>query len=214
MAVKDQEPSLLTEKPAAESGFKDSAYKEKVLDTLAEARQRWETAEAKAEGQVPFWKRDFTTVSGMEGPHLVTPEQVAGIHPVATIRIPGEYPYTRGIHPTGYRGKLWTMRQFAGFGTAADTNQRFKYLLPQGQTGRSVAFHLPTLYGYDSDHKMSKGEVGKCGVTVDTLADMEMLFDGIPLGEVTTSMTINSTAPILFAMYLAVAEKQGVNVAR
>ncbi|HSS78830.1 MAG TPA: methylmalonyl-CoA mutase family protein [Thermoanaerobaculia bacterium] len=181
---------------------------------MAEARQRWETAEAKAEGQVPFWKRDFTTVSGMEVPHLVTPEQVAGIDPVATLGIPGEYPYTRGIHPTGYRGKLWTMRQFAGFGTAADTNQRFKYLLAQGQTGLSVAFHLPTLYGYDSDHKMSKGEVGKCGVTVDTLADMETLFDGIPLGEVTTSMTINSTAPILFAMYLAVAEKQGVNVER
>src|SRR6185312_2929650 len=152
--------------------------------------------------------------SGMEVPHLVTPEQVAGIDPVETIGIPGEYPYTRGIHPTGYRGKLWTMRQFAGFGTAADTNQRFKYLLAQGQTGLSVAFHLPTLYGYDSDHHMSKGEVGKCGVTVDTLADMETLFDGIPLGEVTTSMTINSTAPILFAMYLAVAEKQGVNVER
>jgi methylmalonyl-CoA mutase N-terminal domain/subunit len=216
MAVKDQEPNLLTEKPAADPGFKDSAnrsaYKEDVLETLTEARRRWDAAEAKAEGQVPFWKQDFTTVSGMEVPHLVTPEQVSGIDPVATIGIPGEYPYTRGIHPTGYRGKLWTMRQFAGFGTAADTNQRFKYLLAQGQTGLSVAFHLPTLYGYDSDHHMSKGEVGKCGVTVDTLADMEELFDGIPLGEVTTSMTINSTAPILFAMYLAVAEKQGVNV--
>ncbi len=214
MAVKDQEPTLLTEKPAVDPGFKDSAYKEEVLETLAGARQRWEAAEAKAEGQVPFWKTDFTTVSGMEVPHLVTPEQVAGVDPVETIGIPGEYPYTRGIHPTGYRGKLWTMRQFAGFGTAADTNQRFKYLLAQGQTGLSVAFHLPTLYGYDSDHHMSKGEVGKCGVTVDTLADMETLFDGIPLGEVTTSMTINSTAPILFAMYLAVAEKQGVNVER
>jgi len=214
MAVKDQEPTLLTEKAPVDPGFKDSAYKEEVLETLAEARGRWEAAEAKAEGQVPFWKQDFTTVSGMEVPHLVTPEQVAGIDPVETIGIPGEYPYTRGIHPTGYRGKLWTMRQFAGFGTAADTNQRFKYLLAQGQTGLSVAFHLPTLYGYDSDHHMSKGEVGKCGVTVDTLADMETLFDGIPLGEVTTSMTINSTAPILFAMYLAVAEKQGVNVER
>ncbi|HEY0555927.1 MAG TPA: methylmalonyl-CoA mutase family protein [Thermoanaerobaculia bacterium] len=150
----------------------------------------------------------------MEVPHLVTPEEVADVDPLATIGIPGEYPYTRGIHPTGYRGKLWTMRQFAGFGTAADTNQRFKYLLSQGQTGLSVAFHLPTLYGYDSDHPMSNGEVGKCGVTVDTLADMEVLFEGIPLGEVTTSMTINSTAPILFAMYLAVAEKQGVDVKR
>ncbi|HVR10304.1 MAG TPA: methylmalonyl-CoA mutase family protein [Thermoanaerobaculia bacterium] len=181
---------------------------------MAEARQRWEAASARAEAKTPSWKRDFTTVSGMEVPHLVTPEQIAGIDPGREIGVPGEFPYTRGIHPTGYRGKLWTMRQFAGFGTAADTNQRFKYLLAQGQTGLSVAFHLPTLYGYDSDHKMSTGEVGKCGVAVDTLADMETLFDGIPLGEVTTSMTINSTAPILFAMYLAVAEKQGVDIER
>jgi methylmalonyl-CoA mutase N-terminal domain/subunit len=181
---------------------------------MGEARQRWEAASARAEEKAPFWKRDFTTVSGMEVPHLVTPEQIAGIDPRREIGVPGEFPYTRGIHPTGYRGKLWTMRQFAGFGTAADSNQRFKYLLAQGQTGLSVAFHLPTLYGYDSDHKMSTGEVGKCGVAVDSLADMETLFEGIPLGEVTTSMTINSTAPILFAMYLAVAEKQGVDVAR
>ncbi|HEY6322943.1 MAG TPA: methylmalonyl-CoA mutase family protein [Thermoanaerobaculia bacterium] len=181
---------------------------------MGEARQRWEVASARAEEKAPFWKRDFTTVSGLEVPHLVTPEQTAGIDPRREIGVPGEFPYTRGIHPTGYRGKLWTMRQFAGFGTAADSNQRFKYLLAQGQTGLSVAFHLPTLYGYDSDHKMSTGEVGKCGVAVDSLADMETLFEGIPLGEVTTSMTINSTAPILFAMYLAVAEKQGVDVAR
>ncbi len=211
MAVKDQEPTLLTE-ALPEKNRADSVLKEDALETMAEARQRWEGAKAKAEAQVPFWKKDFTTVSGMEVPHLVTPEQVADVDPIQEIGIPGEYPYTRGIHPTGYRGKLWTMRQFAGFGTAADTNQRFKYLLSQGQTGLSVAFHLPTLYGYDSDHEMSKGEVGKCGVTVDTLADMEVLFDGIPLGEVTTSMTINSTAPILFAMYLAVAEKQGVDI--
>jgi methylmalonyl-CoA mutase, N-terminal domain len=212
MAVKDQEPTLLTEKPADVAGR--SVYKEEALETMAEARQRWEAASTKAEAQVPFWKQDFTTVSGMEVPHLVTPEQTADVDPIRTIGIPGEYPYTRGIHPTGYRGKLWTMRQFAGFGTAADTNARFKYLLSQGQTGLSVAFHLPTLYGYDSDHPMSFGEVGKCGVTVDTLADMEVLFEGIPLGEVTTSMTINSTAPILFAMYLAVAEKQGVDIQR
>ena len=212
MAVKDQEPTLLTEKAADVADR--SVYKEEALETMAEARQRWEKASARAEAQVPFWKQDFTTVSGMEVPHLVTPEQTADVDPIRTIGIPGEYPYTRGIHPTGYRGKLWTMRQFAGFGTAADTNARFKYLLSQGQTGLSVAFHLPTLYGYDSDHPMSFGEVGKCGVTVDTLADMEVLFEGIPLGEVTTSMTINSTAPILFAMYLAVAEKQGVDIQR
>ncbi|MEA2560735.1 MAG: methylmalonyl-CoA mutase, N-terminal domain [Acidobacteriota bacterium] len=205
MAVKDEPISV----PEVAT---DTAYKDDVLDSMAEARQRWDAAKAKHEAKIPAWKEDFTTVSGMEIPHLVTPEQTSRIDPLQEIGIPGEFPYTRGIHPTGYRGKLWTMRQFAGFGTAADTNQRFKYLLSQGQTGLSVAFHLPTLYGYDSDHHMSKGEVGKCGVTVDTLADMEALFEGIPLGEVTTSMTINSTAPILFAMYLAVAEKQGVDV--
>jgi methylmalonyl-CoA mutase, N-terminal domain len=214
MAVKDQEPTLLKETTSEAKPAAGSVYKEEALETMAEARQRWDAASAKAEAQVPFWKQDFTTVSGMEVPHLVTPEQTADIDPIRTVGIPGEYPYTRGIHPTGYRGKLWTMRQFAGFGTAADTNARFKYLLSQGQTGLSVAFHLPTLYGYDSDHPMSNGEVGKCGVTVDTLADMEVLFEGIPLGEVTTSMTINSTAPILFAMYLAVAEKQGVDIKR
>jgi methylmalonyl-CoA mutase N-terminal domain/subunit len=214
MAVKDQEPTLLKETTSEAKPAAGSVYKEEALETMAEARGRWDAASAKAEAQVPFWKQDFTTVSGMEVPHLVTPEQTADIDPIRTVGIPGEYPYTRGIHPTGYRGKLWTMRQFAGFGTAADTNARFKYLLSQGQTGLSVAFHLPTLYGYDSDHPMSNGEVGKCGVTVDTLADMEVLFEGIPLGEVTTSMTINSTAPILFAMYLAVAEKQGVDIQR
>jgi methylmalonyl-CoA mutase N-terminal domain/subunit len=208
MAVKDQEPTLLTEvAPAA-----NPVYQQDALAEMGAARRRWEAAAGKAEAKAPFWKTDFTTVSGMEVPHLVTPEQVADVDPLGTLGVPGEFPYTRGIHPTGYRGKLWTMRQFAGFGTAEDTNRRFKYLLSQGQTGLSVAFHLPTLYGYDSDHPMSNGEVGKCGVTVDTLADMEALFDGIPLGEVTTSMTINSTAPILFAMYLAVAEKQGVDV--
>ncbi len=213
MAVKDidREAPSAAAQPARPAG---AAYREEALESMAEARQRWEAAKAKAERQSPPWKRDFTTVSGMEVPHLVTPEQVADLDPLADVGVPGEYPYTRGIHPTGYRGKLWTMRQFAGFGAAADTNRRFKYLLAHGQTGLSVAFHLPTLYGYDSDHKMATGEVGKCGVAVDTLADMETLFDGIPLGEVTTSMTINSTAPILFAMYLAVAEKQGVDVAR
>ncbi|HVT19198.1 MAG TPA: methylmalonyl-CoA mutase family protein [Thermoanaerobaculia bacterium] len=191
-----------------------AVYRAEALADLREARQRWERLEERAEARAPFWKREFTTVSGLEVPHLATPDQVADLDPRRAIGIPGEFPYTRGIHPTGYRSKLWTMRQFAGFGTAADTNQRFKYLTSQGQTGLSVAFHLPTLYGYDSDHKMSTGEVGKCGVAVDTLADMETLFEGIPLDGVTTSMTINSTAPILFAMYLAVAEKQGVDIAR
>jgi methylmalonyl-CoA mutase, N-terminal domain len=156
------------------------------------------------------WKKDFTTVSGMETNPLATPLSVAD-QDFHEIGYPGEFPYTRGIHPTGYRGRLWTMRQFAGFGTAKQTNERFKYLLSQGQTGLSTAFHLPTLYGYDSDHAYSAGEVGKCGVAVDTLADMEVLFDGIDLEDVTVSMTINSTAPILLAMYLAVAEKQGAD---
>src|SRR2546422_6838447 len=124
---------------------------------------------------------------------------------------PGEYPFTRGIHPTMYRGKLWTMRQFAGFGGASDTNQRYKFLLEHGQTGLSVAFDFPTLMGYDSDHPRSEGEVGMCGVAISSLADMETLFDGIPLKDVTVSMTINSPAAVLWAMYLAVAEKQGAD---
>ncbi|HEX8172448.1 MAG TPA: methylmalonyl-CoA mutase family protein [Thermoanaerobaculia bacterium] len=158
----------------------------------------------------PYWKKDYTTVSGMEIDPLATPLSIAeqDFHEIA---YPGEFPYTRGVHPTGYRGRLWTMRQFAGFGTAKQTNERFKYLLSQGQTGLSTAFHLPTLYGYDSDHHFSAGEVGKCGVAIDTLADMETLFDGINLEDVTVSMTINSTAPIALAMYLAVAEKQGAD---
>ena len=158
----------------------------------------------------PYWKKDYTTVSGMEMNPLATPLSIAE-QDFNEIAYPGEFPYTRGIHPTGYRGRLWTMRQFAGFGTAKQTNERFKYLLSQGQTGLSTAFHLPTLYGYDSDHHYSAGEVGKCGVAVDTLADMETLFDGINLEDVTVSMTINSTAPIALAMYLAVAEKQGAD---
>jgi methylmalonyl-CoA mutase N-terminal domain/subunit len=156
------------------------------------------------------WKKDFTTVSGMEVNPFATPLNVAD-QDFHEIGYPGQFPYTRGIHPTGYRGKLWTMRQFAGFGTAKQTNERFKYLLSQGQTGLSTAFDLPTLYGYDSDHYHSRGEVGKCGVAVDSLEDMETLFEGINLEDVTVSMTINSTAPIALAMYLAVAEKQGAD---
>ena len=200
--------------PATGHARPASALGEEVERRARAARARWEAGRAKAEAASGGpWKRDFTTVSGMEVPALVGPEQTADLDPVAEIGVPGEYPFTRGVHPTGYRGKLWTMRQFAGFGSAADTNERFKFLLAQGQTGLSVAFDLPTLYGYDSDHAMAAGEVGKCGVAIDSLADMERLFEGIPLGEVTTSMTINSTAPILFAMYLAVAEKQGVDIA-
>lgn len=200
--------------PARTTAERPAGDGETSATDLSAARARWEEARRRAEAERGSWRRDFTTISGLEIPPLVTPEELAGLDPGQHLGVPGEFPFTRGIHPTGYRGKLWTMRQFAGFGSAVDSNRRFKYLLAQGQTGLSVAFHLPTLYGYDSDHRMATGEVGKCGVAVDTLADMEVLFDGIPLGEVTTSMTVNSTAPILFAMYLAVAEKQGVDIAR
>ncbi len=154
---------------------------------------------------------EFTTTSLHPIRRLYTPADLAGWDPDRDLSLPGEPPYTRGIHATMHRGRLWTMRQFAGFGTAQDTNQRFRYLLAQGQTGLSVAFDLPTLMGYDSDHALAEGEVGKCGVSISSLADMEVLFDQIPLADVTTSMTINSPAAVIWAMYLAVAEKQGAD---
>jgi methylmalonyl-CoA mutase N-terminal domain/subunit len=156
-------------------------------------------------------ERTFTTVSGVPIERLYTPEQIRELDYKSDLGDPGEAPYTRGIYPTMYRGRLWTMRQFSGFGTAADTNERFHYLLKHGQTGLSVAFHLPTLMGFDSDHPMSEGEVGKCGVAIDSLADMETLFKGIPLDQISTSMTTNAPATILWSMYLAVAEKQGAD---
>jgi methylmalonyl-CoA mutase, N-terminal domain len=159
----------------------------------------------------PARPQHFTTVSGHPIRQLYTAADLAGWNAQRDLGQPGEPPYTRGIHPTMYRKRLWTMRQFAGFGTAEDTNERFRYLLSQGQTGLSVAFDLPTLMGYDSDHPLSRGEVGKCGVAISSLADMEVLFESIPLAEVTTSMTINSPAAIIWAMYLAVAEKQGAD---
>jgi methylmalonyl-CoA mutase N-terminal domain/subunit len=153
----------------------------------------------------------FTTISGRRIERLYTPEDLASLDYARDLGHPGEFPYTRGIHPTGYRGKLWTMRQFAGFGTPAETNERYKQLLKAGGTGLSVAFDLPTLMGRDPDHPLSLGEVGKCGVSIVSLADMERLFDGISLGDITTSMTINSPAPMIFAMYLVVAEKHGAD---
>ncbi len=180
-----------------------------ISPEVAAGRRRWAEKAGNAFEKVPAWKKDWTTVAGAEVTPLAGPDTTAGFDPERDLAWPGEYPFTRGVQPTGYRGKLWTMRQFAGYGTAKQTNERFHYLLEHGQTGLSTAFHLPTLYGYDSDHEMAKGEVGKCGVAVDSLADMEVLFDGIDLGRVTTSMTINSTAPIALAMYLAVAEKHG-----
>ncbi len=152
----------------------------------------------------------FTTVSGEKIEPFYGPDDIENINYLSEIGFPGEYPYTRGIHTNGYRGKIWTMRQFAGFGTPEDTNQRFHYLLNHGQTGLSVAFDLPTLMGWDADSALSEGEVGICGVAVSSLKDMEILFDKIPLDKVSTSMTINSPAAMIFAYYLAVAEKQGV----
>ncbi len=154
---------------------------------------------------------EFTTISGHPIRRLYTRADLADWDADRDLGLPGEPPYTRGIHATMHRGRLWTMRQFAGFGSAADTNKRFRYLLTQGQTGLSTAFDLPTLMGYDSDHPLSEGEVGKCGVAISSLADMEALFDQIPLSQVTTSMTINSPAAVIWAMYLAVAEKQGAD---
>ena len=147
------------------------------------------------------------TLSGIPIEPVYTARDIAGLE----IPPPGEFPYTRGIHESMYRGKLWTMRQFSGFATPEETNRRYLYLLSQGQTGLSVAFDLPTLMGYDADHPTSEGEVGKCGVSISSLEDMEILFRGIPLSDVTVSMTINSPAPVIWAMYLAVAEKQGVD---
>jgi len=183
------------------------------MKTVAESeKQRWEreTLEPTLK-KSPERAQSFTTISGRPIDRLYTSDDLNGIDYALDIANPGEYPYTRGIHPTGYRGKLWTMRQFAGFGTPEETNERYKTLLKAGGTGLSVAFDLPTLMGRDPDHELSLGEVGKCGVNVTSLADMEALFDGIHLGDITTSMTINSPAAMIFAMYLVVAEKQGAD---
>jgi methylmalonyl-CoA mutase N-terminal domain/subunit len=196
--------------PAEDSGSVAVDVKDKRKPSRRE--QEWEERTLKpALAKSPERAAEFTTVSGHPVQRLYTPADLADWDVERDLGYPGEPPYTRGIHATMHRGRLWTMRQFAGFGAAEDTNQRFRYLLSQGQTGLSVAFDLPTLMGYDSDHPLSEGEVGKCGVAISSLADMEVLFDQIPLGEVTTSMTINSPAAVIWAMYLAVAEKQGAN---
>ena len=175
-------------------------------------RQRWEREVLDpALARAPERDVPFTTISGRAMAPLYGPDDLPGFDYARDLNHPGAFPYVRGIHPTGYRGKLWTMRQFAGFGTPEATNARYKALLAAGGTGLSVAFDLPTLMGRDPDHGLSLGEVGKCGVSVVSLADMERLFDGIPVGAITTSMTINSPAPMLFAMYLAVAAQQGAD---
>jgi methylmalonyl-CoA mutase N-terminal domain/subunit len=180
--------------------------------TAENAKQRWERdVLAPALSKSPERDIPFTTISGRPIERLYSADDLRGLDYRSDLNDPGEFPYTRGIHPTGYRGRLWTMRQFAGYGTPEETNERYKTLLGAGGTGLSVAFDLPTLMGRDPDHELSLGEVGKCGVSIVSLADMERLFDGIALADITTSMTINSPAPMIFAMYLAVAEQQGAD---
>ncbi len=186
-------------------------YDPQQLNQLKQALERWEeTTLQKALNTMPERQEEFITASSEPVERLYTPLDVADLDYLKDLGLPGEYPFTRGVHPTMHRGKLWTMRMFAGFGTAEETNRRFKYLLEQGQTGLSIAFDLPTLMGYDTDAPEALGEFGKCGVAVSSLKDMEILLEGIPLDKVSTSMTINSPAAIIWAMYIATAEKQGV----
>ena len=184
--------------------------KEKTKE-ISQQRKHWEkTTLPNWIKQSPERKGEFKNHSGMLIKRVYTPENIENLDYKRDLGFPGEYPFTRGVHATMYRGRLWTMRLFAGFGTAKDTNKRFKYLLKEGESGLSTAFDYPTIMGYDSDHPMATGEVGICGVAISSLQDMEILFNGIPLDQVTTSMTINGPAPMLLAMYVAVGDKQGV----
>ncbi len=187
-------------------------FDDKKIEEIKASVHQWEKDKVeKALAKFPERKEAFVTGSNIEVKRLYTPVDIEALDYNEDLGFPGEYPFTRGVQPTMYRGRLWTMRQYAGFATAEESNQRYKYLLEQGQTGLSVAFDLPTQIGYDSNHGLSEGEVGKVGVAIDSLKDMELLFDGIPLDKVSTSMTINAPASVLLAMYIAVAEKQGVS---
>src|SRR3989475_10955140 len=178
---------------------------------LEKERKRWEdTTLRNALESLPERRKEFVTTSSRPLKRLYTPLDLGVKTDEERLGVPGEFPYTGGIHPTMYRGRLWTMRMFAGFGSAEDTNRRFKYLIDHGETGLSVALDMPTLYGYDTDAPEAKGEFGTCGVAVSSLRDMEALFRGIDIGAVSTSMTINSPASVIWAMYLANAEKRGV----
>ena len=186
-------------------------FDKKKIEEAKRERERWEST------TLPNWikqtherKNEFRNHSDMLIKRLYMPEDIEKLDYARDLGFPGEYPFIRGVHATMYRGRLWTMRMFAGFGTAADTNERFKYLLKEGESGLSTAFDYPTIMGYDSDHPMARGEVGICGVAISSLQNMEVLFDGIPLNQVTTSMTINGPTPMLLAMYVAVGDKQGV----
>ncbi len=180
------------------------------MNSLANAFESWSKSVESKLGKNPERKEEFFNTSGIPVHRLYTPVHTKDLDYLTEVGFPGSYPFTRGVQPTMFRGRHWTMRQYAGFGNAEESNRRYKFLLEQGQTGLSVAFDLPTQIGYDSDHDMAMGEVGKVGVAISSLQDMETLFDGIPLDQVSTSMTINSPAAVLLAMYLAVAEKQGV----
>ena len=187
-------------------------FDKEEMKKIKQLNKEWENnVVQKTLERFPERQEKFVTGSGKEVDRLYTPENLEESDYNKDLNFPGQYPYTRGVQPTMYRGKFWTMRQYAGFGTAEESNNRYKYLLDQGQTGLSVAFDLPTQIGYDSDHTMSLGEVGKVGVAIDSLKDMEILFNGIPLDKVSTSMTINAPATVLLAMYIAVAEKQGIS---
>jgi len=185
-------------------------FDSKKIKEIEDQAQSWNKKIEKSLGKNPERKKEFQTTSGIAVHRVFTPDAVSGLEYPSDLNFPGEFPYTRGVQPTMYRGRFWTMRQYAGFGTAEDTNRRYRYLLEHGQTGLSVAFDLPTQIGYDSDHPLAQGEVGKVGVAIDSVKDMEILFDRIPLEQVSTSMTINAPASILLAMYMAVGEKQGV----
>jgi methylmalonyl-CoA mutase N-terminal domain/subunit len=184
-------------------------FDQEKLQSLRVKKEEWDRKVAAQLNRNAERKQEFKTDSDIPVERLYTPVDTAGLSYEGDLGLSGEYPFTRGVQPTMYRGRLWTMRQYAGFGTAEETNRRFKYLLEQGQTGLSVAFDLPTQIGYDSDHQLARGEVGKVGVAIDSLQDMELLFDGIPLSKVSTSMTINAPAAVILAMYLVLAEKQG-----
>jgi methylmalonyl-CoA mutase N-terminal domain/subunit len=198
--LEQQSPIPPTQRPLFEA---------KALETLKTERQQWEETTVQPSKQRMPEREYLMTTSGVPIKRIYTPQDNAAVDYRRDLNLPGEYPYTRGVQPTMYRAKPWTMRMFAGFGTAEDTNTRFKYLLSQGQTGLSTAFDMPTLYGYDADHPMAAGEFGKCGVAISSLADMEILYKDLPLDKITTSMTINSPAPVIWAMYIVNAEKNG-----
>jgi methylmalonyl-CoA mutase N-terminal domain/subunit len=185
-------------------------FDSKKIEDIKNQAKNWNDRVEKTLSKNPERRKDFQTTSGIEVRRVFSPPDLAELDYMRDLNLPGEYPYTRGVQPTMFRGRFWTMRQYAGFGSAEDTNKRYRYLLDHGQTGLSVAFDLPTQIGYDSDHPLAQGEVGKVGVTIDSVQDMEVLFSQIPLEKVSTSMTINSPAAILLAMYIVVAEKQGI----